>query len=266
MEEIKNSFKKVKQDISFLYNEIDSIKKELYNLSTIIKKISFLTQNNLQNMQNNLQNTPNHLKNTSTHTSTHLINNSTQDTHPINNKALEDLKASNLRVSTRNHGVPTDRQTDRQTNRHTQNTQKFYNSGISLDLEKLKNIQYLKIKENPTKQQKKDTFDKTIQTLENLDNLKKEIRLKFKDLTTQEFKVFALLYNLEEKREIIDYKLIAKHLNLTESSARDYIGRLIKKGIPIQKNKLKNKQILLSVSEELKKIASLNSIIELREI
>ena len=47
---------------------------------------------------------------------------------------------------------------------------------------------------------------------------------------------------------------------------RNAIQRLIKKGVPLIKNKENNKKILLSISSELKKIASLNTIIQLRAI
>ena len=63
-----------------------------------------------------------------------------------------------------------------------------------------------------------------------------------------------------------DYKTLSKRLNLTESSIRDYIGKLIKKGIPVEKIKLNNKNIQLSISPNLKKIASLSTILQLRGI
>jgi hypothetical protein len=41
---------------------------------------------------------------------------------------------------------------------------------------------------------------------------------------------------------------------------------MINKGIPIHKNKINNKKITLSISPDLKKIASLPTIIRLREL
>ena len=69
------------------------------------------------------------------------------------------------------------------------------------------------------------------------------IRLKFKRLTEQELLVFSKLYQLDEEMGHSDYKTLSQKLNLTESSIRDYIGRLIKKGIPVVKNKINNKNI-----------------------
>ena len=102
--------------------------------------------------------------------------------------------------------------------------------------------------------------------LDSLDNLKKEIRLKFKRLTDQEMTVFTTLYQLSESENYADYRAISTKLNLSESSIRDYIGRLIKKGIPVEKTKINNKTIQLSVSSNLKKIATLPTILKLREM
>ena len=81
--------------------------------------------------------------------------------------------------------------------------------------------------------------------------------------------IFSVLYQLEEEQGQeghSDYRTLAKRLNLTESSIRDYIGRLIKKGIPVDKIKVNNKNIQLKISPNLKKIASLPTIIQLRDI
>ena len=102
--------------------------------------------------------------------------------------------------------------------------------------------------------------------LDSFDSIKKEIRLKFKRLTSQEMLVFSTLYQMEEDSGQVDYKALAKTLKLTESSVRDYIGRLIKKGIPVEKKRINNKTILLSVSTNLKKITSLSTILQLRDL
>jgi len=164
--------------------------------------------------------------------STHTTLSSTQ------NVAFNPLKGQNLVISTGNGGVPTDKQTNRQTNRHMQN--------------------------DGTKEE--NTIENAVEILNSLDNIKKEIRLKFKRLTEQEILVFSQLYQLDEEIGYSDYKTLSKRLNLSESSIRDYIGRLIKKGIPVEKHKIKNKNIQLSISENLKKIATLSTILRLREL
>ena len=150
------------------------------------------------------------------------------------NHPLEPLKPQYLPISTGNEGVPTDKQTNRQTNRHTP---------ISYGTQ---------------------SFDEAAEILASLDNIKKEIRLKFKRLTDQELLVFSTIYQLEEETEQVDYRVISERLGLTESSIRDYVGRLIKKGIPVEKKKLNNKYIRLSISANLKKVATLPTILQLR--
>ncbi len=103
--------------------------------------------------------------------------------------------------------------------------------------------------------------------LDSLDNIKKEIRLKFKRLTTQEMVVFSKLYTLEERNiPKITYRTLSLELDLSESSIRDYTNKLIKKGIPIEKIKQNNKTILLKISKDLKNIVTLSKIIQLREL
>jgi predicted transcriptional regulator len=160
-------------------------------------------------------------------------------THPAHFKPL---KPQNLAISIGNGGVPTDRQTDKQTNQQTDNSSHNQNKS-SLN-----------------------SIENALQILSSLDNLKKEIRLKFKRLTDQEMEVFTILYQLSEEYSYTDYRSLSSKLNLTESSIRDYIGRLIKKGIPVDKTKINNKSIQLSVSPNLKKVASLQTILQLRGI
>ena len=69
-----------------------------------------------------------------------------------------------------------------------------------------------------------------------------------------------------EEEGYVDYRSLSKKLNLTETSIRDYVGRLIKKGIPVEKTKLNNKLVQLSISEKLRKIAPLPIILQLREM
>jgi DNA-binding MarR family transcriptional regulator len=142
------------------------------------------------------------------------------------------LKPQNIPLSTGNEGVPTDRQTNQQTNQQTE----------------------------------KASFNKALEVLNSLDNLKKEIRNKFKRITDQEFLVFSTIYQIEEESGSVDYRTLSQKLNLTESSIRDYVGKLIKKGIPVDKIKINNKMVQLSISEKLKKVTPLPVIFQLREI
>ena len=111
-----------------------------------------------------------------------------------------------------------------------------------------------------------NSIENAAEMLKSLDNIKKEIRQKFKKLTEQEWLIFSTIYQLDEEKGESNYREIADKLNLTESSIRDYVARLIKKGIPVEKTKLNNKNIQLKISSNLKRIASLPTIIALRDL
>ncbi len=214
MDQVKEAFQKVKEDIISLKLEISSIHKELEEIQNSI--LSLFTKNIQQTDQQTLRHiTPTH-SNTPTDTSTH-------------NLPFKVLKSQNIINSIGNKGVSTDRQTDQQTDRQ----------------EILPNSSFI---------------------LDQLDSLKRETILKFKHLTNQEMLVFSLIYQLEDQGFLVDYSLLSSNLNLSESSIRDYIQRIISKGIPLEKEKVNNKKILLHISQDLKKLASLDTLIQLREL
>ena len=163
---------------------------------------------------------------------------------PTQNPTLpQEIKGSEkpfFQFSTGNKGVPTDKPTDRQTNQQTD---------ISSE-----NSPFL-------------ALERAKQALDSLDAIKKEIRLKFKRLTNKEMMIFSTIYSLEERGiDEITYKLLANNLNLTESSIRDYTNRLVSKGIPLEKKRINNKQISLKISSEFQRIASLQTVLRLRDL
>ena len=283
MDNLKEAFNKVKQDIdilnskiNFLSEDISKTKRELFDICNILKEFSLINKkaeekNTFLQEQNNLLNETikeipllikasfnSILPAVPTHNPTHITEYSAVPTHnPAHNSFFKPQNASILGISNGNEGVPTDRQTNQQTNQQTDFISKKefledFNSSSEI------NSSSYNIKNN--------SINDAVKILDSLDNIKKDIRLKFKRLTEQELTVFSAIYQLDEENGYSDYKLLSKRLNLTESSIRDYIGRLIKKGIPIEKAKINNKQIQLNISNNLKKIATLNTILQLREL
>jgi len=229
MDHIKEAFQKVKKNIDGLYHELGSLKSEMEETRQEMIKICRIMERINEKITRKEQKT----------NSTHKHLNPTYQTHTsTHDLPLEVLKPQNIAISTGNQGVQTDRQTDRQTDNKQGNVLK----------------------------QKEISIDDAAKILDSLDNIKKEIRLKFKRLTDQEILIFSTLYQLDDESGHTDYKTLAVKLNLTESSIRDYVARLIKKGIPVEKKKINNKTIHLSVSENLKKIATLPTILKLRDI
>jgi len=218
----------IKEAFLRVKEDITFLKQETNMLKLDIQELKEL----ISEIKNSLESQ----KNNSTHQqiiSTDIQKPSTHDFLSTDNLPLEALKSQNSTVSTGNEGVSTDRQTHRQTDRHT---------GIPLNM------------------------NDAAQILSSLDNLKKELRLKLKRMTKQEMLIFSLVYQLEEQGQIVDYKLLSEKLAITESSVRDHIQRLLSKGIPIEKERVNNKKIVLHIPQEFKKIASLSTILQLREL
>jgi DNA-binding MarR family transcriptional regulator len=225
-ENIKYAFDKVKQDIWYLNQEISVLGENLLEISGKIEKMGHLLETNISTHNAQKQTIPTNL---STHNST-----------------FNSLKQQNMPISTGNGGVSTDRQTDRHIDNHPL-------------------ISTAKPEIYPKKQEILD-FDQAAEILDSLDNIKKEIRLKFKKLTEQEMSIFSTIYQLEEEKGYADYKSLSELLNITESSTRDHVGRIIKKGVPVEKKRVNNKKIHLFISQNLKKITSLSTILQLRGI
>ncbi len=224
MDQLKDAFQKVKQDIDFLRKDLFETNLKIANLTKKIQEIDENLQKVLEKKEKN--------------TSIDLEQNPSipyiTPTNPAQiqhiNPLFSQFKAEKPVFSTGNSGVPTDKQTNRQTDKQTENT----------------------------------SIKSALEILNSLDSLKKEIRLKFKQLTDQEMIIFSAVYQFDEENGFSDYKSLSQRLNLTESSIRDYIGRLIKKGIPVEKTKLNNKNIRLTLSKNLKNVVSLSTILQLR--
>ncbi len=247
-EKIKEAFLKAKQDISLIQAELESIKQEIQGLKHILQLSSTPTDRQTGTPAHLSTQNPTH--NNIIPTIQHIIpTSSTSPAHiPAHNLPLKPLKSQNNEISTGNEGVPTDRQTDRQTDNSTRN------EGVKVRL----------IEENLINNQS-NTLPKVSEVLDSLDTIKRDLKQKFKKLTNQELVVFLSIYKLEEESFLVDYALLSQKLSLTESSVRDYVQRLIKKGLPITKTKENNKKIILSISSDFKKITSFEALSQLKE-
>ncbi len=155
-------------------------------------------------------------------------NNSTNPTLSTKNPTLNAQNSPpNPLFSTGNEGVPTDRQTDT----------------CPTDIKRV---------------------DSSPDLASLMANVKTDLKIKFRRLTKQEFKVFSAIYSLDEQGEV-DYRMLADKLALSESSIRDYIMKIERKGISIAKERVNNKKVLLHIGKELREIAPLQSIMHIRE-
>ncbi|MDE1848559.1 MAG: hypothetical protein KGH55_00830 [Nanoarchaeota archaeon] len=219
----------IKEAFKRVKEDIELLKMEVFSLKDSIK--------NLKNLISEINTSPEGINPQQENpTQNHLIPTNRQE-NPTQSLPINPQEPQFSPFSIGNQGVPTNRQTDKQTNRHIIN-----------------------------KTNSPQNLDNALEILNSLDSIKKEIRLKFKELTDQEFLVFSTIYQIEEEGGIPDYKLLSKKMNLSESSIRDYVGRIMRKGIPVDKTKINNKNIQLSISQNLKNLVSLNAILQLRDL
>lgn len=244
MDQIKTSFQKVKQDMDSMKEEINFLKQSLAkNIETFTEMNKTIKDLTLQLSKINV--------NEKIDTSTNNPQNPTNPTHsPTDSLPLKPLKGQNMGISIGNEGVPTDRQTNQQTDTSDQSLSHFQ----------------FHPDQNTHSNDRIGQIQRVSEVLESLDSIKKEVRTNFKKLTGQEMAVFSSIYTLEEQGFVVDYSLISEKLGLSESSIRDYVNKITKKGIPLIKSKENNKRVILSISSELKKIASLQTILSLRKI
>ena len=230
-----------KEDVRFLKNELRNVSFILQNLSDEIETIRY-NQSQITQFLNEIKKTSSKsiADTLSTDNSKISTDQQTISTHlsiSTDNLAFKGLKGQKEHSSTGNEGVSTDRQTDRQTDK----TPIF-----------------------PLK----ESVERAAEIIDSLGHLRGEIQSKFRQLTPQEFLVFSTIYQLDQRQSpnnYVDYPLLDQKLGITESSIRDHVRRVIGKGVPIEKIKLKNKKITLSIPPNFKKLAPLNTLIDLRE-
>jgi hypothetical protein len=280
-EKIKEAFFRIKEDINVLAQEISQVKEQLEDNALFLKSINDeISQLKLENITRNSQRVS---EKVSQENPTNPTESQTYSAIPTDNpthaQEIGGWNTSFLYTSIGNDGVPTDKQTNRQTNQQTHFKHGIPSLGatdLSKDSQMFSNVVTNNIHENfqeanpeitaltqkPIKQQ----ISEATEILDSLDNIKKEIRRKFRSITKQEMVVFSMIYVMDEQDPEVDYKKVASRLNLSESSIRDYVQKIVNKGVPIEKEKLNNKKIILHISPELKKIATLDTIIKLRDL
>jgi len=233
---LKDSFSKIKEDMLYLQQEITILRQEIKEIHDFLE--SSIPQTNVRH---------------SAHSS-------------ADNLPRYALKKPNFHSSIGNEGVPADRQqtVSRQFDTlkrvfQIKDNEQDNGNIIKLNQEKSQSNQL-----NQVKTVKTNLSTHEISLL--IDNLRQDLKDKFKTLTKQEFLVFSVLYTLEEELDIVTYKDLANRTGLTESSCRDYISRLEHKGLPIVKEKVNNKIIVLRIPRELKDIATLDSLSKLKTL
>ncbi|MCR4327324.1 MAG: hypothetical protein NUV46_01965 [Nanoarchaeota archaeon] len=244
MDEVRRSFSNIKEDFELIKKELEFVKADLFETKKVLEE----TCKALIRLDFSIKDIKNRTLSFQTQKGGFPTQITQNKTDSVN---LNLRKGQILGISTGNEGVQTDRQTNRQTDRQINFSPPLKEETFSKGDFELK---------------EKNSFEEALTALNSIDNLKKELRLKFKKLTPQEILVFSAIYQLEEEKGSSNYKSLSSRLNLTESSIRDYVRRLILKEIPLKKEKEKNKEVKIYISETLKKVVSLDTILKLVDL
>ena len=250
-EKIRGAFQKVKEDMNSLHEQLNHISKELNELKRTLSQTDKPT--NIQTDGIQYQTQPPTYQTDAQAIQTNAE--TAQSKQPIGGPESKDLI-----ISTGNRGVQTDRQTNRQTDRQP------YNSNYQPASQPIPTSLPQKFVLNQVSSDPIGQIEKVTEIINSLDALKKDLRKQFKLLTSQEMLVFSAIYQLTSQKLDVDYSILSKKINLSESSIRDYVQKIIKKGIPLEKTRENNKRILLTIPPEFKRMASLETIISLREL
>jgi len=222
-EMLKAAFSKMKEDVLYLHQEFILLRQDVEDLEQETKRLNTPISQFLSQFKQVL------------HSNKHPTNVQHINKTPAHDLPKQALNPQNFHVSIGNKGVPTDSQqtVNRQSNTLNRTSQPNYLISNKLNIPELSNM---------------------------VSGLKQDLQEKFKKLTQQEFFVFSILYTLEEELKQVTYRDIAQRANLAESSVRDYISRLEAKGIPIVKERINNKIVLLKISPELRNLDTLESL------
>jgi len=231
---IKEAFQRAKQDILSLKDQLSLISEDVNLIKVALESLRFQHKDRQTNQQTQI---PTQITTNTQENNTNSIEFPTEELNELHKLHPYVLKTQYTRISTGNEGVPTDRQTNQQTDRQIQKEDKIHSQ-----------------------------TDRIFHALTAIDEEKSLLRRQFRSLTKQEMLVYLTIYQFEEENLSVNYPSLALKLHLSESSIRDYILKILKKGVPLEKIKENNKKITLKIPSELKKIASIQAIASLKNI
>ena len=244
-DKIKEAFEKIKGEINSLNYQIELIKKSLDSVASFLEKnitnqkynrvFSNSLARQIEGIKREIEDLKQEIK--EKETPAHLRHIADMPLAFEKDKEIKQPKKPEFNhfrhVSTGNEGVPADSQ-------QTVNRQSTH-------------LQHIKI---PKKEEKEDIA-------EIAQKYKEDFEKSFRKLTKQERVIFYMLYSLDDKHGFVDYKMLSSSTNLTPSSIRDYISRLIQKEMPIIKERLNNKKIILKITQNFKNLIKLDTILKI---
>ena len=210
-DQLKIAFYKVKQDITYLSEELnilkDKLKEQKNEIKDLINEIKSLNTTILD-LKNNIS-TGNNGVNQSIN---HLINQS------IINQSDNHLNMPEMPINT-----------DKPQNKGREEANQSFNQSIN--------------------QQSTNHLINQIQERQ-LKGVTEEINKVFSSLSKQELKLFLTIYQLEDDGIGVSYKAISLKMQLSEHCIRSHLSSLLRKNTPIVKKRMNNHTNLLSISKE----------------
>src|SRR3989338_377511 len=248
---LKNSFSKVKEHISHLESEIQSIKNLINQQNLLIQQISARIEDFKHFNQDSTRN-PAKTPILESSTGKNGVNQS------INQQAINQSTSNQAlkhTSETPNNTFLDQSSTIRQDNQSITNQSPVNQSPITKKKEENSDFKLSKgiISENFFK---KITKQEAIQEqkLETIKSFKTNINDIFRNISKQELRVFLTIYQLEDDKIEATYATVSQQIKLSESCIRGYISTIIKKGLPLSKQKLNNQKTVFFIIPEFKSL------------
>lgn len=210
---LKKAFSKVKEDINSINLRLDSLEKAI---NTLISQNNAPKEANPTSSSQNDQFKPQNLQN-------------------------KGFSSGNEGVQSINHSTINQSITDQSHNLSTYSRQIKENY-----------VDKLEMPENRVLKRLSTDQSLSIQSL-SIQSLKKDLEERFSSLTNQEFLIFLTVYQLEEDfGRPITYNDLANKLALTSGCIRGYVSSIMRKGLPLNKLKINNRTLTLSIKPDFK--------------
>lgn len=262
---VKNSFLNARNHMNTLENEIFALKEIILLQNTLIKEIAekiinlkkeketpeeeisnFFDKKNENNILHSLSTHQAHLK--------HILSTSNIPMEKLDDKSdnNEDFNSSigNNRVKHLNTSpISSLSSSKKQT--------KIISDNTKINEKPLEKWNFEENKQKELSLQRKRVFD------ENFNIFKQKVNETFAKLSKQELLIFLTIYQFTDEKKAITYFDLANKLSLSENCIRSYTSSLIRKGLPVIKQRANNKLIFLTVDQDFRSLNLRQKLIDL---
>ncbi|MBS3172572.1 hypothetical protein J4438_03260 [Candidatus Woesearchaeota archaeon] len=212
---LKKAFSKVKEDISSINMRIDSLERSINSL---------ISQNNEKKQANPL-------------------NSSQNDQFKPQIPMKKVFSSGNEGVQSINHSTINQSITDQSHNLNAYSRQIKENYDDKPEIQENRVLKRL------------STDQSLINQSLSIQSLKKDLEDRFSSLTSQEFLIFLTIYQIEEDiGRPVTYNDLANKLSLTSGCIRGYVSSIMRKGLPLNKLKINNRTLTLSIKPDFKEL------------